>query len=132
MISASAGVSFNVGIKVCDQRIRCKTYGESGAASNFLWTGGTIRPVHRASSSLLFLVFFHEALGLRNRTIHVLDQLGDINLDFGGFPLQRADRLRIQVMLKEEHVIVELGQHRLDAPFGPRGGFVEIMVALLR
>ena len=59
-----------------------------------------------------------EGVGLVDRALHVLDELRDVALDLDDLLLQRVDRLRVQIVLEEEDVVFERGQHRRHLRLG--------------
>src|ERR1043165_246305 len=63
-----------------------------------------------AAKTLLRIRLLHLAdkrVRLRDRGFHVLDQAPDLTLDLGDIPLQGCDRPGVEVVLQEQHLILE-------------------------
>src|SRR5437867_2556317 len=59
-----------------------------------------------------------EFVGAIDRGVHVLDQAGNVSLEFGGFASDGGDSLSIEGVLEREQVIVQLSQHGIHALLG--------------
>src|SRR6056297_190184 len=74
----------------------------------------------RAEAFLLQRLY--EAIGLCDRLTHRGQQVLGLGLYFTELAADGVDRHRVEVVLEEQHLVLECLQHRIDRPFGPAHG----------
>src|SRR5690606_14322502 len=76
------------------------------------------------------LKFLYEDVGLGDRGLHLVDELGDFVGQAGDCAFERGDGPRVEIVLEEERLVGERLEHRLHRGFDALHGGEELIIAV--